>query len=310
VSTLATQLGAVALVGAGAIGLAMARRLRSLGVAVRVHDVDPARGALARDAGCSTWPDAAAAAAGCRFAIVAVVDAAQTEAVLFGGGATPGLQGALAPGATVLLCPTLSPETVQHCGERLGAAGLAVLDAPMSGGPARAEAGTMSLMLAGSAATLGAAEPLLAALATHRFVIGSRLGDAARTKLVNNLLAAAHLAAAAEALQLAQAMGLEAGRTLDVVAASSGASWIALDRARRHLAGDRRVHARIAMLAKDSALAAEMAAPLGGLGPLGEAARQRFAQALAAGLADADDSAVLSLRFEADGSAAGPAAAP
>jgi 3-hydroxyisobutyrate dehydrogenase-like beta-hydroxyacid dehydrogenase len=220
------------------------------------------------------------------------------------------LLGGLAPGATVLMCPTLAPETVEHCGERLIAAGLSVLDAPMSGGPARAEAGTMSLMLAGSAPSLGGAEPLLAALAAHRFVIGPRLGDAARTKLVNNLLAAAHLAAAAEALQLARAMGLDARRTLDVVAASSGASWIALDRARRQLADDRSVHARTAMLAKDSALAAEMAAPLGGLGPLGDAARRRFALALEMGLGDADDSAVLSLHPDAPGRPAAPGSEP
>jgi L-threonate 2-dehydrogenase len=243
---------------------------------------------------------------------VAVVDAAQSAAVLFGSAERPGLVDALAPQATVLLCPTLGPQVVESCAARLMAAGMQVLDAPMSGGPARAEAGTMSLMLAGATATLRSAEPLLAALAAHRFVIGPRLGDAARTKLVNNLLAAAHLAAAGEALQLASALGLDPARTLDVVAASSGASWIALDRGRRHLAGDAAVHARTAMLAKDSALAATMAAPLGGLGPLGEAARQRFAQALAAGLGDADDSAVLSLRPQAEAPVppAGPGSAP
>lgn len=287
------RLGPVALIGAGAMGLAMARRLRSLGGEVRVHDIAPPREALAAAAGCSLWPDAAAAADGARWLVVAVVDAVQTEAVLFG---PQGAAAALPAGATVLLCPTLGPDSVESIGARLLAQGLNVLDAPMSGGPARAEAGTMSLMLAGAPATLAGAEPLLTALASARFVIGPRLGDAARTKLVNNLLAAANLAAAGEALQLAADLGLDPTRTLEVIAASSGASWIALDRARRALAGDRAVHARSAMLAKDTALAATMATACGGLGPLGEAARLRLAQAVDAGLADADDSAVLSLR--------------
>lgn len=299
----AALVGEVAIVGAGAMGGAMARRLRQCGLAVRVRDPDPACEQRARAAGCSVWPSAAAAARGARWLIVAVTDAAESEAVLFG---PDGAAAALDAGATVLLCPTLGPETVADLGERLLARGLAVLDAPMSGGPARAESGTMSLMLAGAAKTLAAAEPLLARLSNQRFALGPCLGDAARTKLVNNLLAAANLAAAAEALQLATRLGLDPARTLEVIAASSGASWIALDRARRAHAGDTAVHARTALLAKDSALAAAAARPHGGLGPLGAAACERFAQAMAAGLGEADDSAVLSL----PAAPRGPADAP
>jgi len=283
---------AVGVVGVGAMGLAMLRRLRSLGVAVIAHDLDPTREVLARAVGAGTATSPLqVASAGCSSLIVAVVDAGQTEAVLFG---PKGAAAGLPAGAAVLLCPTLAPQETECIAARLLAMGLEVLDAPMSGGPARAEAGTMSLMLAGSPQTLQTQEPLLRALAAHRFVVGERIGDAARTKLVNNLLAAIHLAAAQEAMQLIAALGIDPARTLEVIAASSGASWIGLDRGRRALVGDRSVKARVALLAKDSALAATMAAPVGGLGPLGLAAVARFGDAVARGWTDADDSVLLS----------------
>jgi 3-hydroxyisobutyrate dehydrogenase-like beta-hydroxyacid dehydrogenase len=279
----------IGLVGAGAMGLPMALRLRELGHAVTVRDIDPARDALARAEGLAVAASPAAAADGAALAVVVVVDAEQTRAVLFGsGGVAAAGAVAKAPGA-VLLCPTIAPEDTQACAGALAAHGIACLDAPMSGGPLRARDGTMSLMVACPHAVFERWRPLLGGLAARLFHVGERAGDGARTKLVNNLLAAINLAGAAEALGLAGRLGLDAATTLAVIEQSSGASWIGSDRLRRALAGDGRVLARVALLAKDAALALASAQRAGFDAPLGRAAAARFARAVEAGLADADD---------------------
>lgn len=286
----------VAVVGIGNMGLAMALRLRDAQQAVQVHDIDPARHALAAAGGCLPCASPSEAAAGCALLIVAVVDAGQTAAVLFGDASgNTGAAATLAPGATVMLCPTIGPADVEGFAAQLAGAGLACLDAPMSGGPARARDGTMSLMVAGAEATCVRWQPLLQHLAARLFRIGERPGDGARTKLVNNLLAAINLAGAAEALALAQHLGLDGARTLAVIGASSGASWISGDRLPRALQGDFAPRAHTTLLAKDSALALAMAAQAGLQPLLGTAAAAQFQAALAAGFAGEDDARLLSL---------------
>jgi len=277
----------IGLVGAGAMGLPIALRLRDLDQEVVVRDVDPAREAAAREAGLAVAASAAAAVSGAALAVVVVVDAAQTREVLFGA---DGVAFATERPSAVLLCPTLAPEDTEAYAAALAGRGIGCIDAPMSGGPARARDGTMSLMVACPLATFTHWQPLLQGLAAHLFHVGERPGDGARTKLVNNLLAAVNLAGAAEALALAERLGLDAATTLAVIEHSSGASWIGSDRLRRALAGDERVLARVALLAKDSALALASAARAGVEVPLGRAAAARFAAAVEAGHADADDS--------------------
>lgn len=284
----------IGIIGVGNMGLAMAQRLRDAGVAVAACDIDPQRRALAQQAGCRLQATPAALAAEANVLIVAVVDGAQMKEVLFGDhGAAEALRRATA----VLLCPTVSPLDVETAAARLAAQGVDVIDAPMSGGPQRARDGTMSLLVAGADAVVERCLPLLGQLSSRIFRIGSRAGDGARTKLVNNLLAAANLAAAAEALALAQRLGLDAATTMAVIEQSSGQSWIAGDRVRRLLAGDTTVQARVALLAKDSALALAAARDVdvdAARLPVSQAAAATFAAALQLGLADADDSALFS----------------
>lgn len=282
----------VAVIGIGNMGLAMALRLRDTGQAVRVHDIDLARHALAATVGAEVADSPAAVAAGCALLIVAVVDAAQTEAVLFG---PAGAAAALPPGATVMLCPTIAPADVEQLAQRLAEAGLGCLDAPMSGGPARARNGSMSLMVAAPPALFTAHAPLLRHLAMRLFHVGQRPGDGARTKLVNNLLAATNLAAAAEAIALARHVGLDGAQTLAVIEQSSGHSWIGADRMARALAGDFAPRAHTTLLAKDSALALAMAAQAGIRPVLGTQAAAMFQAALAAGYGGEDDARLLSL---------------
>jgi 3-hydroxyisobutyrate dehydrogenase-like beta-hydroxyacid dehydrogenase len=222
--------------------------------------------------------------------IICVVDAAQTRDVLFGPqGIAPGLP----PGHIVILCPTISPADVEAIAAELGQRGVETVDAPMSGGPVRARDGSMSLMVACTDAVFARCQPLLDALSSKVFRISQRVGDGARTKLVNNLLAGINLVGAAEVMALADRMGLDLNRTLDVVEQSSGQSWIGSDRMRRAIAGDLAPRAHMTLLAKDTGLAIGAAQAVGFEGPLGEAASQVFAQAVRAGLAELDDGALL-----------------
>jgi 3-hydroxyisobutyrate dehydrogenase-like beta-hydroxyacid dehydrogenase len=151
----------------------------------------------------------------------------------------------------------------------------------------------MSLMVAGPDAVFDRCAALLNALSNQVFRISERVGDGARTKLVNNLLAGINLVGAAEVLALAGRLGLNQAHTLDVIAQSSGQSWIGIDRMRRAVAGDLAPRAHMTLLAKDTGLAQDCARSVGFESPLGAMASRVFAAALQAGLADLDDAALL-----------------
>ena len=276
----------VSVVGVGNMGGAMAQRLLSLGWPVQVCDVRPDRLQALASFGAVGHVQPDIAAMNSVVCIVAVVDAAQTEAVLFG---PHGLAPAMTVGSVVMLCPTLAPEDVEAFSRRLVPFGLHAVDAPMSGGPVRALDGSMSLMVACARNVFERYQALFDALSSRVFHVSERVGDGARTKLVNNLAAAINLVGAAEVLVMAQKMGLDLGRTLDVIEQSSGQSWIGSDRMRRAIAGDYAPRAHLTLLQKDTRLALEAAQAVGFVGPLGASARDVFARASAAGLAGLDD---------------------
>lgn len=288
-------MASVAVVGAGNMGGAMLARLCDLAWTVAVHDTDALAQAQAVSWGALACHSAAHAAQSLSpqgVLLVAVVDAAQTESVLWGlGGAGTHLKA----GQSVMLCPTLGPATVQAQAERLALQGVDCLDAPMSGGPLRARQGRMSLMVACTDVVWAGHQNLLNALSDQVFHVGTRVGDGARTKLVNNLLAAVNLAGAAEAMALAERLGLDPQATLSVIEASSGQSWIGSDRMRRALAGELTPQAHVRLLAKDTRLAVQAADDVAFEPALGRVAQSLFSQALASGWADLDDSALLQL---------------
>lgn len=292
----------VAVIGVGNMGGAMAANLLARGWPVHVCDLVPQRMQALAAQGAVAHAHPAQAALGCAVSIVAVVDAGQCDDVLFGA---QGLCATARPGHTVLLCPTIAPDDTERLAGRLVSLGIAVLDAPMSGGPDRAREGTMSLMVAGEESAWTRRKPLLEALASRLFRISARVGDGARTKLVNNLLAGINLAGAAEVLALARRMGLDASRALDVIEQSSGQSWIGSDRMRRALAGDYAPRAHMTLLEKDTRLAVQAAEALGFTGPLGPVAAGVFAQASAAGFAGLDDGALLRWMEGREGEAGG-----
>ncbi len=283
------------------MGLGVVQSLRRNGFPVLARDIDPAAEAAAIAAGATGRPTPAAIAQDSSIVILLVVDAAQIETALFG---TDGAVAALAPGAIVIVSSTVAPAFVVSVGERLTAAGVQLLDAPVSGGPQRAANGTMTIMVSGNAATIDACRAPLAAISGKCFVVGGQPGAAATFKVLNNQLAAVNLAAGAEAMALALRAGVDPRLFLEVVNASSGASWIFNDRMARALDGDKTPRAATTLLNKDVGIAVETAATLEFDAPLARAARDAFAAAVAAGLGAEDDAAML--QYYQDRARAGP----
>jgi L-threonate 2-dehydrogenase len=282
----------VGIIGLGNMGGAMAANLLAHGWPVHACDIDASKTQFLMQQGAVVHVSPAAMASKVSLLIVCVVDGVQTQDVLFG------LNGAaqhMKSGQTVMLCPTISPEDVEACAHKLTALGIQTIDAPMSGGPMRARKGSMSLMLASADAVFEQHKNLLQTLSNQVFRISQQLGDGARTKLVNNLLAGINLAGAAEVMALSARMGLDLTTTLNVIQQSSGQSWIGNDRMRRAIADDFEPRAHTTLLAKDTKLAVAAAQQLGFKTPLGQLATGTFARALAHGLAEQDDASLFKL---------------
>jgi 3-hydroxyisobutyrate dehydrogenase-like beta-hydroxyacid dehydrogenase len=287
-------LQSVGIIGVGNMGGGMAKRLLSQGWAVHVCDIDAHKTKALQTLGATVHDTPHALAQQVHTLIVCVVNAQDVQDVLSGTtDVSHGLLSALQAHHTVMLCPTLSHEDVENTAAQLMAHQVPTIDAPMSGGPLRAEQGTMSLMVACEDAVFAAHENLLNTLSNQVFRISQRVGDGARTKLVNNLLAGINLVGAAEVMALAERLGLSLPTTLSVIAQSSGQSWIGSDRMQRALQNDWAPRAHMSLLTKDTALAQQAAHSVGFQGVLGQQAAQAFADASAAGLADLDDAAML-----------------
>jgi putative dehydrogenase len=282
----------VGVIGTGAMGMGVVRSLARHRVRTFTRDIRPEADREAAALGAVPCTSAAALAREANVAIVLVVDDTQVDDVLFGA---HGAASAFAPDSVVVVSSTLDPLYVAALVPRLAAHGIELVDAPVSGGPAKASAGTMTMMVAGSSLARERCAPVFARIAERVFEVGDRPGQAATFKIVNNLLAAVNLAAGAEALVLAKKAGIDPRAALDVINASSGASWIVADRMPRALSGDKGVRAATKILAKDVGIAAALGARVNADVPIARAAQQAFDEALAAGLGDEDDAAMLQL---------------
>ncbi len=246
----------VGVVGAGAMGLPVAKRLLECGFPTFVRDIRPQAEEEARAAGAAVCGSPAELGRSCRFVVTLVVDAEQTREVITG---RQGLIETLAPGSVVIMTSTVQPVAAQALAEPLASRRVHFVDAPCSGGPAKARAGSMSMMLAGTDAALACAAPVLEAISGTRVRISARPGDGSKAKIVNNMLAGVNLAAACEAMAHAIKLGLDPRTMFEVIGASSGGSWMFADRMPRVLAGDYAPRAAVEILRKDLAILLETA---------------------------------------------------
>ncbi len=282
----------VGVVGVGAMGMGVAKALVAKGFDVRVRDIVAARESEALGAGAKQLDGPV------DVLISLVIDAAQTRAVVeehvpeSGVGYETG-NAYPTPHSVFMMCSTIAPADAEDIARRLASAGVEMLDAPISGGPARAHAGTLSMMAAGSDAAFERCRPVIDAMSAKCFRMGSKPGDGSRMKVVNNMMAAANIAAACEAMAMAARLGIDLERAKDVVNASSGASWMFADRMPRALAGDYAPTAAARVLLKDVGLFVDVARSYGLTAPMAEQAQAIFRDTCERGFAEEDDAAVL-----------------
>jgi L-threonate 2-dehydrogenase len=281
---------AIAFIGLGAMGGAMAARLVNHQYRVVGYDVRPEpRGRLAA-AGGHVADSVAAAADGADTLIVMTVNVDQAEDVIFSQGGLAGL----APNGTVIVMATCAPARIAQLAERVAAAGRGFIDAPVSGGVVGAEAGSLSIMAAAPKAVLETRRAVLETLGSGLVVVGERPGQGAAMKIVNQLLCGVHIAVAAEGLAFAERQGIDPALALDILSGSAASSWMLKNRGPRMVGIDPSVTSAVDIFVKDLGLvldagrSAKMGLPLAAL------AHQAFLAASGMGLGEQDDSQVIS----------------
>jgi L-threonate 2-dehydrogenase len=282
----------VGVIGLGAMGGGMARSLRRAGYEVHVVDARPGVAeAFAAEGGVACASPAELASL-CDVIVSVVVNAAQTESVLFG---EAGCADAMRPGSVFVMCSTVDPAWSAALGLRLAERGILYLDAPISGGAAKALAGQITMMTSGRSEAYEKCGALLDAMAAKVYRLGERAGAGSKVKIINQLLAGVHIAAAAEAMALGLREGVDPAALYEVITHSAGNSWMFENRMAHVLAGDYTPLSAVDIFVKDLGIVLDLARASKFPLPLSSTAHQMFMQASSAGFANEDDSAVIKI---------------
>lgn len=275
----------VAFIGLGAIGLPMAKQIQGAGHVVTGIELSEAGRAAAHAQGIEASADWRAAI-DAQVVVVMVATPSQLEALVTQFTETK-------PGQVWIVMSTVGPAAVREQALRLRDKGVQVVDAPVTGGVARAQTGSLLIFASGPQPALDFVEPVLRSMGDVK-TTGAEVGDGQAIKVVNQHLCSVHLAAAAEALSLARSLGLDPAQVLELVQGGAGGSWMLSDRGPRMLEGtDTRVTSMVDIFVKDSGLVASAAHDCNAPVPLLEVAHTRFCKAAEAGLGKRDDSRVI-----------------
>lgn len=279
-------------IGLGSMGMGAARSAVRQGIATWGYD--PRGEAVAEfvQVGGKGAASVAELAAHCDGVLVLVVNAAQTEAVLFGEG---GLVEHLKTGSVVITSATVDPALPPQWEARLAERGLWLIDGPVSGGAVRAAAGQMTVMASGKPEAFEAAGGLLQAFAGKVYRLGDRAGVGSTVKMVNQHLAGVHIAAACEAMALGIRAGADPHKLYEVITNSAGNSWMFANRVPHILAGDYTPLSAVNIFIKDLGIVLDAARKLAVPLPLAAAAHQLYLGTAGAGHGAEDDSAVIKL---------------
>ena len=282
----------VGLIGLGAMGAGIAQTLRGKGYEMHVCDVRPGVAAVFVANGGVACATPAEVAAACDVVVSVVVNAQQTEQVLF---ADTGVAAALKAGSVFVMCSTVDPNVSVAFEQRLAEQGILYIDAPISGGAARAASGQMTVMSAGRPEAYIKAGTVLDDMAGKVYTLGDRAGAGSKVKVINQLLAGVHIAVAAEAMALGLREGVDPAALYEVITHSAGNSWMFENRMPHVLAGDYTPLSAVDIFVKDLGIVLDMARASKFPLPLSSTAHQMFMQASAAGFAKEDDSAVIKI---------------
>src|ERR1700726_5073331 len=276
----------VAVIGLGSMGFGMATSLRRAGFEVIGCDVSA--DAVARfvaDGGAGAKPPGEAAK-GADIVVSVVVNAAQTETILFG---KDGVAETLPKDAVFVSSATMDPDVARRLAKQLEATGRHYLDAPISGGAHRAAQGELTILASGSAAAFAKAPPALDAMAAKLYELGEAAGEGAAFKMINQLLAGVHIAAASEAIAFAARQGLDLRKVYEVITGSAGNSWMFENRIPHVLDGDYAPRSAVDIFVKDLGIVQDMAREFRYPVPLAAAALQVFLMASGAGMGRDDN---------------------
>ncbi|MEM9044711.1 MAG: L-threonate dehydrogenase [Pseudomonadota bacterium] len=278
----------VGVIGLGSMGYGIAQSLIRAGFATVGSDVDPDRVAALRAEG-GAQGSVAENAASLSSLVIVVLNAAQTEDVLFG---PDGVARELAPGTVVIACPTVPPVFAREMSSRCNDLGLHYLDAPISGGSVKAEQGALSVMASGTQEAFDAARPTLDAISETVFELGSEAGQGSALKVINQLLAGTHIAAMAEAVTFGMTQGVDPRTTVDVIGKCAGQSWMFDNRGPHIVDGDYTPHSAVDIWLKDLGIVLDVARDAKFAAPLTATALAQFTAASGSGLGREDDAAV------------------
>lgn len=287
-----------AVIGLGTMGWGAAVSLLREGLPVIGVDVREEVLAAFRAQGGKAAASAAEAARDADVVLVFVVNAAQARAVLFDSNGA--LQTAR-KGTVFVLCVTMAPSDMIDIAGKLETVGMKVIDAPVSGGQAKALTGDITIMASGAAETFGMVQPVFDAIASKVFKLGPEIGLGSQVKMINQLLAGVHIAAAAEALTLAASAGLDLTMVYDVIKVSAGSSWMFENRGAHIVEGDYTPRSTVNIFVKDLGIVASEAEAMHAQLPIASTALSLFKDAAEAGFAAEDDAAVAKLLAQRNG---------
>lgn len=283
----------VAVIGLGAMGMGAAKSCVNAGLDTYGVDLNPVALQTLKDYGAKAVGKSAVDFAQELDAVVLlVVNAAQVKAVLFGEN---GLVQHLKPDTAVMVSSTISAQDAKEISQKLTELGLLMLDAPVSGGAAKAAAGEMTVMASGSKQAFEKLQPVLTAVAGKVYNIGEEIGLGATVKIIHQLLAGVHIAAGAEAMALAAKAGIPLDLMYDVVTNAAGNSWMFENRMKHVVEGDYTPLSMVDIFVKDLGLVNDTAKSLHFPLHLASTAYSMFTEASNAGYGKEDDSAVIKI---------------
>ena len=281
----------IGFVGLGAMGGPMAKCLARAGFGLSVFDVRRENAEPLVELGATAATSPREAAEGADALVLMVVNAEQMETALFG---EDGAAEALEPGSAVVAMSTVGPEAVRGLEGRLAERGVRLIDAPVSGGVARAERGELLIMAGGPGDLFEELRPALEAMGSTVAHCGESAGDGQSVKLVNQLLCGVHIAAAGEALAYAAALGLDPRSVHETICHGAAASFMLDDRGVRMLErAFTPAKSALDIFVKDMGLVREAAGERGFATPLADAAHRAYEKGSSLGLGGEDDSGVV-----------------
>ncbi|NBI42430.1 NAD-binding protein [[Haemophilus] felis] len=283
----------VAIIGLGAMGMGAAESCINAGLTTYGVDLNTtALNQLQSKGTKAVSQDARDFAKELDAVLLLVVNAKQVDSILFGEN---GLANHLKPNTAVMISSTISAQDAQKFSQKLTEYGLLMLDAPVSGGAAKAAKGEMTVMASGEQKAFDKLQPVLNAVARKVYNIGKEIGLGSTVKIVHQLLAGVHIAAGSEAMALAAKAGIPLDLMYDVVTNAAGNSWMFENRMKHVVEGDYTPLSMVDIFVKDLGLVSDTAKSLKFPLPLASTAFNMFTQASNAGYGKEDDSAVIKI---------------